>query len=159
MKNKNKAFTLIELLITIAIVSLLVTVALPYMGTLVANNVAREAASMMELDLLYARNTAVTREVSVGVTPVSDEFENGWRVAVFSGGSETELLRNRDALDDRVDITTGDYTTSAPLMFNNKGALTAGGTITICTDGSAGDVDTQISLLSSGQTSFRRISC
>ena len=159
MKNKNKAFTLIELLITIAIVSLLVSVALPYMGTLVANNVAREAASMLELDLLYARNTAVTREVSVGITPANDEFENGWRVAVFTGGAESELLRNRDGLDDRVDVTSAAYTTAAPLMFNNKGALNAGGTITLCTDGSSGDVDTQITLLSSGQTSFRRMSC
>ena len=79
MKKNNNAFTLIELLITLSVASLLITVAIPFMGSFVASNSAREATSLMELDLLYARNTAVSREVTVEITPVDDEFENGWQ--------------------------------------------------------------------------------
>ena len=158
MKKNNNAFTLIELLITLSVASLLITVAIPFMGSFVANNSAREATSLMELDLLYARNTAVSREVTVEITPVDDEFENGWQIEVI-GATDNELLRNRAALDDRVNITSAEFTSSAPVRFNNKGALATAGTITICTEGSTGDLDTEIDLLTSGQTSFRRFSC
>ena len=159
MNIKNAGFTLIELLVAISVAAVLLAVAVPFMGTFTANNTAREAAALLELDLMYARNTAVTRNLSVGLVPVDDEFENGWRVSVFRGTTETELLRQRNALDDKVDVTAAAYDSSTPVLFNNRGALSNGGTISVCTSGSIGDVDARIELLPSGQITFRSVSC
>ena len=86
MKNNRKGFTLAELLIVVAIIAVLVSVAIPVFTTHLEK--AREAADLSNIRAAYAEVTAealvndtsldIKREVSL------KQMQNGWQ----TGGSE-----------------------------------------------------------------------
>ena len=150
------AFTLVELMVTIAIAGVVLALGVPYLGTTISNSAARQAAGLLEQDLMYARNSAVTRTATVTVVPTENEYENGWAVLDTDAG---DVLRSRSALNKKVDIETEDYTTQTPISFTNTGALTTAGSLTVCTDDGNGDVDRTITLFTSGQIVFTAQYC
>ncbi|HET7586675.1 MAG TPA: GspH/FimT family pseudopilin [Gammaproteobacteria bacterium] len=92
MPGHNKGFTLIELMVTIAIAAILVTAGVPAFNRFVESN--REAAQVNQVirALSIARSEAVTRNVTVTVCPgtatssgtatCSTDWSKGWIVFV-----------------------------------------------------------------------------
>jgi len=64
----NAGFTLLELMITLAVAGVLAALAVPAMRTWLQNQRLVTAASSMVLSLNYARNEAVKRDSALGVT-------------------------------------------------------------------------------------------
>jgi len=83
-------FTLIELMIVVAIAGILAMVALPDMQDTVANQRVRKAVSDMHLSLLQARSEAIKRNSTIDIVRNGTSWVNGWTVE--TGG--TVLLTN-----------------------------------------------------------------
>jgi type IV fimbrial biogenesis protein FimT len=117
-------FTLLELMVVIAVVAILAAVAAPSLKTFIDNQRLRGGSFDMVSDLLLARSEAVTRQTVVVVTPTSSDSE-GW-----SGGWEINLV---SAAGNRVTNRTG---LPPNLRFNAKNSSAAAqGSLTFGIDG------------------------
>jgi type IV fimbrial biogenesis protein FimT len=77
-------FTLTELMVTLAVAGIMLTLAIPSLGNLIRDNRIASQSSEFLGALAYARSEAVKRGNSVLVSAISpvagNEFGNGWRV-------------------------------------------------------------------------------
>lgn len=152
-------FTLTELLIVVVIAGILLALAVPSFRTMIANSAAENASGLIELDLAYARNNAITRGVLVRMTPAAGGFQDGWTVQAFNGGVAGDVLRNRNGLDDKVTITSAQYSNSTPVGFTATGQIETSGTLSISTTGCTGNNNRSIALMSSGQIVISGVPC
>jgi type IV fimbrial biogenesis protein FimT len=75
-------FTLIELMVVIAIVALLASVAGPSMRELIISSRLRGASSDFYAALLAARSEAIKRRANAVVEPIGETWNTGWTVKV-----------------------------------------------------------------------------
>jgi type IV fimbrial biogenesis protein FimT len=77
---RERGYTLIELLVTVSVVAILATVAVPNFVSFIDNS--RERADVQQLlkSLVAARSEAVVRARSVNLTAVDNDWAKGWRV-------------------------------------------------------------------------------
>jgi prepilin-type N-terminal cleavage/methylation domain-containing protein len=71
--KKQHGFTLIELMIVISLVGILMSVAAPGMRTYISNSAANSLSSTLYIDIMHARNYAVTQQVIVKMLPLGTE--------------------------------------------------------------------------------------
>ena len=91
--NKNNGYTLIELLVTVAILSILLAVALPNFQDTIENNVTNSQAKLFMTTLNLARSEAIKRGTNVAICPSNDgldcdagSWSTGWVVFVDVNG-------------------------------------------------------------------------
>ena len=106
----NKGFTLIELIVTVAILAILVAVAVPSFSSIIENNKMVSARDSLINAFQYARTEAVTRNSSISICPSSNStscvattnWSNGWIVFEDSASGSTptvgSILRVYDGL-------------------------------------------------------------
>jgi type IV fimbrial biogenesis protein FimT len=92
-------FTLVELLVTVCVITILLTLAVPSLVNLSLNQIVRGAAGDLQTSLVFARSEAITRAANVNVVPVSSDWKNGWTVQLTDG----TVLRRENALDAQLD--------------------------------------------------------
>lgn len=68
--NKQNAFTLVELMIVMAIVGILLAVGAPGMRTFISNSASNSLSSTLLIDIMYARNHAISNDVIVKMIPL-----------------------------------------------------------------------------------------
>lgn len=101
-KKPSKAnmlgFTLVEMLIAIAITAILATQAIPLFTDFVLNQRVKTASFSLFASLNYARSEAIKRNGTSSITPISGDWKNGWNVTVIDGAS-TLTLKTQQAFN------------------------------------------------------------
>lgn len=121
--HHSRAFTLIELMITLAILAILLAIAAPSFRDTIQNNRTQTIANDLTTALQFARSEAVKRGVRVDIcrraaNACADavDWGNGWLVKVNGG----DVLRVWEAVGDRDSVSGPNET----LTYRPNGLLT-----------------------------------
>ena len=152
--RSQSGFTLYELLITVLVIGVIITIGVPNMREFTANSRVTAAANDLLSAFLLARTEAARSKENIticasanGTTCASNSFDDGWIVFVdidgdgaVDGGDGDTVVRRFPAVNAAIDITSLDINgnaaddfTFAPsgMGMGNAGALS---TATICDD-------------------------
>lgn len=134
---KEKGFTLIELMIAVAIFGIIASMAAPAFSYLIANNRHQASINALIGAVNLARTEAVKRgaQVTVGSTSGDTAWTNGYRVWVDTNNDDSlsageEVIRQFDEAKKGITLVGGVNFIS----FRATGFATATGTIDICSD-------------------------
>lgn len=115
--NRTTGFTLVELMVVLAVFAVLVAAALPNYNDFVRNQRVKTASFELFSSLVLARSEALTRNstITVAATSGTTDWAAGWEVRAGA-----TVLRKQEALPSTV-ITgpTGSFT------YNGQGRLTS----------------------------------
>lgn len=112
--NLQRGFTVLELMMTVAVAAILATVAVPSFSSFISNNRLTAQANTFHSNILYARSEAVKRNVQVSmcgssnssaVTPcgtASSGWTDGWLMFVDDNGNG-----QRESTETIIKTTTG----------------------------------------------------
>ncbi len=135
MHAPSKGFTLVELMVTLVVAVILMTVAVPSMMSIYEASRADNEISRIQDALRFARNHAVSYGASVMVCPADGnacgtDWSKGLRVYMMNAGAQ-ETLRLVEGIksDDKISSTSG------TLTFTSDGLVAAGATFVYCPRG------------------------
>lgn len=111
-RNRDSGFTIIELMIVIALVGVIAAFAIPQFGRVIDNNRIVSTTNSAVGLLNFARSEAVRRGASVGVTA--------------AGNSMTAFLASDNSQIRQIEPAQGDLTISATTVTFRATGLTAG---------------------------------
>lgn len=117
MKNRISGFTLIELMVTIAVLAILAAIAVPNYQRFVASSRMTAQANDFLASLQLARSEAVKRNAPISMNANGGDWANGWEI-VDAGGN---VLRVHPALEGDSSLG-GDVTT---ITFQSNGQAVA----------------------------------
>jgi type IV fimbrial biogenesis protein FimT len=143
--KKNYGFTLLELLITVAIVGILMAFGLPAMDSYVKNDRLSTQINALVGHLAYARSEAVLRSQQVILCASSDmtscsaggNWADGWIIFIDADNSSTftgteEILRVKQTLIGGNTLTS---TTGSSIIYDNRGfSPNSNGSFSLCDD-------------------------
>jgi type IV fimbrial biogenesis protein FimT len=138
----QRGFTMIELMVTVSIAAIMMTVAIPSFVELIRNSRLTTQANDFVLSLMYAKSEAIKRNQSVVVCSSADgascansvNWEQGWIVyqdANQDGAVDSnEILQVKNSLTGGNTLRTG---TRTRITFRNSGfSLGSNATFNLC---------------------------
>ena len=127
MKPSSRGFTVIELMVTLAIVAIMMGLGVPSFRAFISSQRVKTGSYELMTSLVIARSEAVKRNASVTLTPTSSSaWNNGWTVATAGGST----LHSQDAIQGLTVTTYTDSTctgagTVASIVYLNSGRASA----------------------------------
>lgn len=77
---RQKAFTLLELMMVMAVAAILVATAVPSFSTYLVNKQATSLKSRLIMDIRNARIKADTLDETITLLPIKGSWDNGWQI-------------------------------------------------------------------------------
>lgn len=103
-RRLSSGFTLMEVMVVVAILGVLAAIAGPSFSPLIERWRVRQAAEDLQSTLYYARSEAIKRGGGVSIqAKIGTAWDSGWQV-IFDNSGTDEILQNTDA-PTRVDIS------------------------------------------------------
>lgn len=147
--KKYSGFTLLELLITLALVAIVVAIGAPAFGDVIKNNRLTTQINTLVGHLAYARSEAVLRSQQViicassNTTSCTGVWKDGWIVFIDADNDSAwtageEVLRVQQTLSG---TTTLSSTYGTSFVYDNRGFSTVAagpGTFSLCDDRGVG---------------------
>ena len=142
----HQGFTLIELMITIAIAAILLTIVVPgFQGLINANRITTQTNELIT-DLMVAKSASVQRGVKVAICisntagdncNAAGAWGNGWIVFTDPNGNGTvdageTIARVHGALPTGMTLVTAGFATPAILTYSPSGSVNSNGAFTLC---------------------------
>lgn len=115
----NKGFTLIEMMVTVAVLAIILGIGVPSFQGLIERNRVSTATDKLFSALTTARSEAIRLGQDVSVTQEDDGWGNGWTIAIDSSNTE---LRVENALPGNIAISEAGGSTE--IVFSVNGRLT-----------------------------------
>jgi len=154
-------FTLIELIVTMAIAAILVTAAIPSFSEIIQNNRISAETNQFIASLQLARSTAVKQQRNAQICVSTDQmtctgttnWASGWIVWVDQDSDSTldagEIVRVQAPLNTASILTS---TTQSTFRYSATGLVDNGDTLTFC-DNRTGETGRQITITATGSVS------
>lgn len=118
MTNRlQKGFTLIEMMVTVAILAIILGIGVPSFQTLIERNRVSAASNKLFTALTTARSEAIRRGQNITLNRTGDSWTGGWSIAA---GNTT--LRFENALPNGIGIT--ETSGVASVVFGVNGRVT-----------------------------------
>lgn len=129
----QRGFTLVELLVTIAVAGILLAIAVPNFRTFLQDSRAISQANLLVQALNVARSEAIKRDVPIDVCPSANgttcggTWAQGWIVADRVGTPPFQSVRSFNG-------SLAEANAKTIVSFLPSGLVTAGATFTLCDD-------------------------
>ena len=158
---KSQGFTLIEMLLTLAIVAILVSMAIPRYEQFVAQQDVNRVTQQMRDHLQLARNYAQTHQTTVQLCPVNgvndaiptcsqDMTWRAWVVAeVDNKGAVRHVIARSEPILSHIQITSGNR---KMIKMNRQGGADGFDGTFVITSTQLSNVDKKLTLASNGRT-------
>ena len=157
MGKKQQGLTLIELMVTLAVAIILVTVGMPLFTGMVANNRATTQTNALVSAIKLARSEAVKRGTNVSIAAVSSDWANGWTVFVDANSDGNvdagEGLRSWEAING---AAVGGVAGTAVVNFGRNGASNANYNFDLTRLDGSGPLSRCITIPLSGQVRIKK---
>lgn len=123
-----KGFTLVELMVTIAVAAILMAIAMPSLESISNSNALKSTTRDLVSTLSTARSQAISTRTDVLVQPAAGGWGDGWSIVYDNAAAED----NQDYAP-REDVTVTRVGSAGALTFLSRGGM-QGGTaeFTVC---------------------------
>jgi prepilin-type N-terminal cleavage/methylation domain-containing protein len=175
--KKTNAFTLIELMVVMAIIGIIISIAMPYMRPIISNSKNRSVSNQLLIDIMYTRNVAITNQRNAQMIPLDAtlgtgnlaagnaspgvNWAAGWRIVDTNNAQD--ILRQQDGFDLDPQIRSVDpanvLDSVNPIEFNPEGFSVRQGILQVAVLGCAGDSARQLQINQVGQVIRTDIQC
>ena len=169
MTNRSKhGFTVVELMVTLAIAAVLIGIALPALNGFVVQRSIAAKVNDFVIAINYARSEAAKIGALVSVqtidsTDANNEWGPGFCVVVGTPGNcNGVVLRRFSPAANMTFDATGGFNTLGALSFNSRGLLTLGGavgTLQLCSTDVNVDPGRIVGLSAIGRTTSTELVC
>jgi prepilin-type N-terminal cleavage/methylation domain-containing protein len=136
--RKESGFTLIELMVVIAIVAILASLAIPNFISWLPKRHLQSAASDIQSTIQLARLEAIKANATVVLTfnPGGDDYtvfiDNGAGANAGNGVQDAdERTLRANEMPPGIDMTAADFSGVAAFQFDGRGLANAGGKVTV----------------------------
>lgn len=120
MRNHEKGFSAIEILLVLALITVMLLVAIPLFSRLIKNYRVQTSATQLAVQMRFARSAAVKQKLRHRI--VIDEGADSYQVEKetdFDSGT-FEVIENMD-FNMPEGVTINDCNPDGPIVFNSRG--------------------------------------